>query len=166
MWIKEPPALALGEFSLNSAICSPHSLPPTGVLFQRLPVSHGNIRKWELLKQTITGETGTMPQSSAPKSSKLEVLCVNTQKDAKPSRDWWPAKGRGPGKGRGYTESRAAELWGHSSPALPRQPARFQSQRAPALAGQGQLRAGGRKTTLALLHSLSEQMPSEYWCTD
>ena len=143
---KSPPALALGEFSLNSAICNPHCLQ-LSVVFKRLPVSHGNIRKLELLNQTIR-ETGTMPQPSAPEVQQIGSSLCNTYKDAKPCRDWSPGKGRGRGKERGYRGSQPLEQRSHPSPALPGQHARFQSQRAPDPAGQGQR----KKTTSSRLY--------------
>lgn len=69
---------------------------------KRLPVSHGNRRKLELLNQTITAETGTKPRSSAPDVQQIWSSLCNTYKDAKPCGDWSPGKGRGQGKGRGY----------------------------------------------------------------
>lgn len=62
---------------------------------KRLPVSHGNRRKLELLNQTITAETGTKPRSSAPDVQQIWSSLCNTYKDAKPCGDWSPGKGRG-----------------------------------------------------------------------
>lgn len=88
-------------------ICSPHCLQPPRV-FQSLPRSHGNIRKLELLNQTIR-ETGTMSQSSTPKARRLQNSLCYMSKDAKPLRDWPPGKGRGRGRGRGEHRSAAVE---------------------------------------------------------